>query len=76
MFGSRALIPIVDTGAGGKRDMFRYTRVSIGFGGRRGWGGMNPQKSWAMHGQRNSVRRHKYVWARLRPILAQSAREG
>lgn len=32
MFGSRALIPIVDTGAGGKRDMFRYTRVSIGFG--------------------------------------------
>ena len=32
MFGSRALIPIVDTGAGGKRDMFRYTRVSIVFG--------------------------------------------
>ena len=75
MFGSRALIPIVDTGVGGKRDMFRYTRVSIGFG--EEWVGWDEsQKSWAMHGQRNSVRRHKYVWARLRPILAQSTREG
>ena len=42
--------------------MFKYTRVSIGFGGEEGWGGMNPQKSWAMRGQRNSVNcRHKYV---------------
>ena len=50
--------------------------VFLSGSGRRGWGGMSPKKSWAMHGQRNSVRRHKYVWARLRPILAQSAREG
>ena len=61
MFGSRALIPIVDTGAGGKRDMFRYTRVSIGFGEEGvGWD-ESPEELGAMHSQRNSVRRHKYV---------------